>query len=333
MKLRRLEISALPGIEPGFDVESVGPGINVVHGPNAVGKSSLSRALGHLLYPHPTRDRGVRLRAEFDTGNQILVAENIAGETSWRVNGELVPAPVLPEEAYFSCYALSLETLLVAGESEAEFAATVSRELTGGYDLGEAATQADFLRPARHGRTEQRALNEASRSLRTVRDEHAGLEREQRRLAQLEQDLGAARKAKSEQTVLAAGLSYVERLKAHQELEANLEQFPPQLTAVRGDELQKLEKLEQQLDELNQGYAVETRRHGELRAQLEAQASLSHLDRQQLEEQGLLLERLRANEAARQSPTPLRGLASVESCCDSYLYLAYWLAQPLRNMP
>ena len=66
MKLRRLEINALPGIEPGFCIDNLGPGVNVVHGPNAVGKSSLSRALGHLLYPSAQRDRGVRLKAELD---------------------------------------------------------------------------------------------------------------------------------------------------------------------------------------------------------------------------------------------------------------------------
>ena len=40
MKLTRLEIIRLPGIQPGFALEDIAPGINVVVGPNASGKSN-----------------------------------------------------------------------------------------------------------------------------------------------------------------------------------------------------------------------------------------------------------------------------------------------------
>ena len=115
MQLRRLEIIALPGIEPGFSIDRFGPGINVVHGPNAIGKSSLGRALRHLLYPHPQRDQGVRLKAEFASGSSILAVENIGSDVKWRIDGEPSTPPVLPEEAYLGCYVLSLEELLSAG--------------------------------------------------------------------------------------------------------------------------------------------------------------------------------------------------------------------------
>ena len=49
MRLKRLKIKTLPGIEPGFTFEPRGAGINIVTGPNAIGKSSLARALGYLL--------------------------------------------------------------------------------------------------------------------------------------------------------------------------------------------------------------------------------------------------------------------------------------------
>ncbi|MYH69210.1 MAG: AAA family ATPase, partial [Gammaproteobacteria bacterium] len=49
MRLKRLNIQALPGIEPGFAFEPPAAGVNIVTGPNAIGKSSLARALGYLL--------------------------------------------------------------------------------------------------------------------------------------------------------------------------------------------------------------------------------------------------------------------------------------------
>ena len=49
MYLRRLRIHSLPGIEPGFAFEPASDRVNIVTGPNAIGKSSLARALRYLL--------------------------------------------------------------------------------------------------------------------------------------------------------------------------------------------------------------------------------------------------------------------------------------------
>ena len=53
MRLKRLAITHLPGIHGGLTLEGFGDGINVVTGPNASGKSSLIRALRHLIDPAP----------------------------------------------------------------------------------------------------------------------------------------------------------------------------------------------------------------------------------------------------------------------------------------
>ena len=50
MKLRRLEIGLLPGIDKGFELKDLDDGMNVIIGPNGIGKSSLSRALVSLLW-------------------------------------------------------------------------------------------------------------------------------------------------------------------------------------------------------------------------------------------------------------------------------------------
>ena len=65
MHLRRLAIHALPGIEPGFTFEPADAGINIVTGPNAIGKSSLARALQYVLARHatdPPAERSVAAR-------------------------------------------------------------------------------------------------------------------------------------------------------------------------------------------------------------------------------------------------------------------------------
>ena len=58
MRLNRLRIDRLPGIDSPFWIEPDGDGIHVIHGPNAIGKSSICRAVECLYWS----DRGPRTR-------------------------------------------------------------------------------------------------------------------------------------------------------------------------------------------------------------------------------------------------------------------------------
>ena len=66
MKLKRLGIDRLPGIDQPFEIESSGTGVHVVVGPNASGKSSICRAVESLYWddrgpgPADLRNRAVR---------------------------------------------------------------------------------------------------------------------------------------------------------------------------------------------------------------------------------------------------------------------------------
>ena len=54
----RIAIDRLDGLEPsGFAIENLEPGINVVYGPNASGKTSLSGAIRQLLAPQERSER------------------------------------------------------------------------------------------------------------------------------------------------------------------------------------------------------------------------------------------------------------------------------------
>ena len=51
MKLRRLAIDRLPGIDRPFELDDLGDGLNILVGPNGIGKSRLSAAVRSLLWP------------------------------------------------------------------------------------------------------------------------------------------------------------------------------------------------------------------------------------------------------------------------------------------
>ena len=55
MKLQRLSIRRLPGIDHPFELDDLGGGLNVIVGPNGIGKSRICAAVRALLW----HERGV----------------------------------------------------------------------------------------------------------------------------------------------------------------------------------------------------------------------------------------------------------------------------------
>ena len=50
MKLRRLAIEHLPGIDRPFELTELADGLNIIVGPNGIGKSRLCAAMQALLW-------------------------------------------------------------------------------------------------------------------------------------------------------------------------------------------------------------------------------------------------------------------------------------------
>ncbi|MFW6269187.1 MAG: ATP-binding protein, partial [Bacillota bacterium] len=52
LSFENVNIIKAPGFTPpGFMVENLNPGINLIYGPNAAGKTTLARAFNYLLWP------------------------------------------------------------------------------------------------------------------------------------------------------------------------------------------------------------------------------------------------------------------------------------------
>ena len=85
MRLHRLSIRALPGIEPGFDFEPASDRVNIVTGPNAIGKSSLVRALEYLLADEVPRNDppDLHLKAEFLSGDVRWTVRRTGRQIAW----------------------------------------------------------------------------------------------------------------------------------------------------------------------------------------------------------------------------------------------------------
>ena len=111
MRLKRLTIHTLPGIKPGFTFEPPDAGVSIVTGPNAVGKSSLVRALGYLLRGGQKGDPpALYLEAEFESNGAAWRVLRSGSQVAWYRNGSPASPPTLPAADQLVCIACRWNT-------------------------------------------------------------------------------------------------------------------------------------------------------------------------------------------------------------------------------
>ena len=248
MKLKRLEIQQLPGIEPGFTLEKINPGGNLVTGPNAIGKSSLHRALRYLIAGTQRTDpKELVLSATFEGQKEDWTVHRNGRRITWEKGGNKAEAPPLPDPEKLYCYWLSMEDLLQvqANQQDEHLITELRRALGGGYDMNALKKKENFQDRPRHGNKEAKALRKAEQTAREVERAYTSLQQEEKELPQLEERIQKARTANETATRLEQALSLLAASQERQRIEAGLEEFPQGMKQLRGDERERLEKLEQ----------------------------------------------------------------------------------------
>ena len=240
MHLRRLRIDSLPGIEPGFAFKAPSEGLIVVTGPNAVGKSSLVRALGYLLRGSLRDDPpALSLFAEFSSAGTVWTVRRSGSQVVWTRDGETVTPPVLPGADQIGLYLLSVESLLAGGRTDTELAAVLQRSLRGGFDLDEPRTSAK----PRVGRNAGKAIRDARKALADVENKYEYLRREEAELPALARQIKAAELAGKKRNRLEAALQLYEAATERKARQRKLAAFPEVLRSLKGDEIGRADGL------------------------------------------------------------------------------------------
>ena len=246
MRLRRLTINALPGITPGFPFEPPDAGVILVTGPNAIGKSSLARALRYLL---GGIDRGrdppaLSLEAEFDSDGTRWQVHRNGGQIVWMRDGEVATAPQLPSRDQISLYRLSMESLLADDQDDQALAERTWRELRGGFDL-------DAPRIAlgnRWGRKEESALSKARGHLGTVERHYAALQADEAKLPDLDRDIQAAKQAGERLKQLEVAMELRQAIDQREARQEAINQFPSDMDKLKGNELERLRQWDSEIE-------------------------------------------------------------------------------------
>ncbi|WP_018872731.1 AAA family ATPase [Thioalkalivibrio sp. ALJ16] len=251
MKLDSLDIVRMPGLHPGFRLEALKSGVNVVVGPNASGKSSLVRALRSVLYTQELRQTGVHIEATFIDAEGPLQAHRLGTDLSWSRNGERIEAPPLPDHRFIDCYTLHIEDLLNADHgTEQEIGLRLARELAGGYDLPALRDDPALSLKTTHARSESQALTAAEQELRERRQQQRGLQHDEQRLTDLKAQRRQTQRATHEADQYERALDLLGARRQHRDLKTRMAALPPGLDKLRGDELQRLALIHDELRRL-----------------------------------------------------------------------------------
>ena len=136
MRLLRLRIDRLPGIDEPYGIEAPEAGVHIVFGPNAVGKSSLCRAVEALYWSDTGPKERTRVVGEFELAGESWRAERDGPHVRWRCEGEERRPPGLPGSHHRRCFFLSLRELVdPSPDGTQDIAAEIRRQLSGGFDL------------------------------------------------------------------------------------------------------------------------------------------------------------------------------------------------------
>ncbi len=241
----RIEIRRSPGIQTPYALDGLCHGINIIHGPNASGKTTSAQAIHALLWPDtPCWPRGALSGTlhfdgsewflDFDAGRFRCQRDGVEG-------GRLgIGGPETRDR-----YILTLHELLqVDNES---FAATIMRESVGGYDVDAAVRDLRYRDSASRPASLLKQVEEAESALADARRAQQGLVAQEDGLAELRARRGDARNARNRAELLTRAIRFKETELAFDDACRRVASFPPTMERLRGDETEALSALHRRL--------------------------------------------------------------------------------------
>lgn len=246
---QNIHVRRMPGFpDKGFFVDDLCPGINIIYGPNASGKTTLSRAIWKLLRPQDPPHRSRSLAASLQLDREQLTIDYDMGHTSCQRNGLDQESPSLAPADTGNRYVLALHDLL-RSENASDLATEIVKESTGGYDLGAAREALGFKdRPSGRGKPYDQ-LESAVKDTRRAYQRQDELLEAERELKELRRRKEEAQQAANQLEWLKKAVQYHEARETYHRAAGGLETFPEQVAQLTGREVEDLDRLQELLEE------------------------------------------------------------------------------------
>lgn len=251
MKLRKLSIERIPGIDRPFELEQLGDGLNLIVGPNGIGKSRLCAAVRALLWSElGIKDGGLAASAVFEHQNEAWRVGRDGSRYGWQRDGIDADRPALPGERLEPCFFLGLRDLLDDSDRAGrDLANEIRRQMSGGFDLDAVTRRLEGAVTARIGTKESKALSVAESEIRKAERSQIEVERQEQELQSLERRADRAKKALQRLPHYDRAISLQAMRRDHAQWLGELADLPAELANLDGKEIERLERLEETLGE------------------------------------------------------------------------------------
>ncbi len=246
MKLRKLSIDRLPGIDRPFELDRLGNGLNVIIGPNGIGKSRLCAAVRALLWPERrVKDGRLVASAVFEHENELWRVERDGSRYGWQRDGIDTDPPKLPGKRLDACFFLGLRDLLDDSDRAGrDLASEIRKQMSGGFDLDAVTRRLEEAVPVRIGSKESKALGSADSEIRKAERNQIEVARQEQELGSLKTDADRARNALQRLPHYNRAISLQTMRRDHAQRQSELGELPEALANLDGKEMERLDMLE-----------------------------------------------------------------------------------------
>jgi len=243
-----LHVRRAPGCEGGWSLRGLGPGINVIFGPNASGKTTTARAITAVLWPSTASPRG-EIAASFALDDASWHAEIHGTSAAFQRDGTPGQPPQIPDFVTIRnrCY-VALHDLLQTSDDEIGKAILI--EAAGGYDLAAAVATLNFADKPQLTKTDRADFADAKKTLRHIESSLLDLAEESKRLAKLGVDIEKAEKAGDRAKLLDQAIKNRSDAANYGAAAARLAGFDSRLKKLTGNESKLLEAKQDELEHL-----------------------------------------------------------------------------------
>ncbi len=250
--------------QTGIAARSLGPGVNVVYGPNGQGKTTLARAIHGVLWPETVEPYRPTYSAAFHFQDDDWRVEVEAGVARYQRDGAPADRLPLPDKSFRDRYEFSLADLLLA-DGDA-FADVVRRDAAGGVDLDAARDRLGFKAAPTQRLKVTAEAEEAARAVRARQHQLDALRAREHELGEITDRVAQAADAAELAELYRLLQDAADRTAQATAADRVVAEFDPALAAVAADTQERYDDLGQSVRK-GEGRLAEV---GERRAQARA---------------------------------------------------------------
>ena len=251
MKLKRLKIDRLPGIDQPFQIESPGAGVYIIFGPNAIGKSSICRAVESLYWDDRGPTERTSVTAQFELNGHTWLAEREGARLRWRCDDGDRPRPDIPGSHHHRCFFLRLRDLIDPSlDGTHDIASEIRRQMSGGFDLHRIVEDYFSGVTKRHGRRQRDDFNAVANEVQQAEGNQSALQRREDQLDSLQALLDGATTAARRQPSVNRAVGLARRIEEYATVKEEIAALSGALASLTGLELDQIDQHQSRIGEL-----------------------------------------------------------------------------------